>query len=572
MHARRIAFAVAALAALALLAPAAGAHAVLSASTPAKGSRLATAPASVSITLTEPADPAGTSLQVLDAQGKRVDLDDLRITAGNNPVLTVSLPPGLPDGAYRIVWQALSGADGHTTRGTVGFAVGDFVPPDSQASDVSQVAWLGASGRFLAFAGLALALGAALFLVWVPGSGSAGVPRKPSLEALLVGAALHLVGVAFLLKSTLDQTGLSVTGLAQTSVGETLLLRLGLGLGGLAFAGLALAPRNPARLTPHVAIFLLACSGLGSANFGHASLAGLGGIVLDAMHLFAATAWVGGLLAFLWLLVEARRFGWAPEQVRLAGVRFGTAALVCVAVLWLAGAGAGLAILGRGALRDPLDALSSPWGAVLAAKMALTLAMLAIAAVNRYGILEPPTQAGFSGRVQRLLGRVAPSLRSLEPDGGGLRRLLRVEALLGVAVLALAGILTSISPPSAAAAAPAPLEVPGYGADFHGELTVDPAPAVGASSTLTVHVETHQGTPVEGNTCGREPPLSCVNLVVGGNETGGGESHAMAPLGGGDWRVEGILWTAAGETPITVHVATSEVPDDPMAFAVFVAA
>lgn len=562
----------AALLAALLLVPAASAHAVLSSSTPAKGSRLAAAPAAVSITLTEPADPAGTSLQVLDAQGARVDLDDLTITAGNNPVLRVSLPPGLPDGAYRMAWQALSGADGHTTRGTVGFAVGDFVPPDSQASDVTQVAWLGAGGRFLAFAGIALALGAALFLVWVPGSGAIGVPRKPVLEALLLGAALHLVGVAFLLKSTLDQTGLSMAGLAQSSVGETLFLRLGLGVAGLAFAGLALAPRNPARLTPHVAILLLACSGLGSANFGHASLAGLGGIVLDAMHLFTATAWVGGLLVFLWLLGEAGRLGWTAEQVRLAGVRFGTAALACVIVLWLAGAGASLAILGPAALRDPASAASSSWGAILAAKVGLTLLMLAIAVLNRYGVLEPPTGEGLAGRVQAILGRAAPALRAIEPAGAGLRKLVRVEAAIGVVVLLLAGMLTSISPPSQAQAVAAPLEVPGYGAEFHGQLTVDPAPAVGGTSTLTVHVETHEGDPVEGNTCGREPPLSCLSVVIGADGASGGETHALQPLGGGDWRAEGILWTAAGETSVTVRVSTSEVPDDPMAFAVFVAA
>jgi copper transport protein len=545
-----------------LAAPGAAAHAEFLSSEPAKGARLDDAPASVSVTLTEPVDPQGTTLRVIDVDGERVDLGDMTSSGGARPTLRVSLPEDLPDGAYRILWQALSGHDGHVTDGTVGFAVGDFTPPGSRDSDARAVPWLGASGRFLAFAGLALGLGAALFLVWVPGA--AAVPRRPALEALLAGASLHLVGVVLLLKSTMDETGLSDAGLASTALGKVLLLRTGLGIAALAFAGIAILPRLPARLPPHLAVLFLAAAGLGSARFSHASTAGLAGMAVDAMHLFAAAAWVGGLLVFLWVLVDAVRDGWTADAVRVAGVRFGTAALVSVILLLAAGVGSSLAILGTSTWTDPGSALASAWAQVLAAKVALTVAMLALGAVNRYGILEPATSAGFSGAMQRLVTRWAPDLRVLDDGAPSMRRLLKVEAGLGVAVLALAGILTSIPPPAEASALEAgPFEVTGVGNDFHGILTIDPAPVVGGTSTLRLHVETHLGAEVEDNSCGRTAPESCVTASVGAH---GGERHAMQALGGGDWQVQGILWTTAGETTVTVTVSTSEVPSDDLAF------
>lgn len=551
--------AVLALLAIASLAPLAAAHAVLASSTPAGGSRLDEAPLYVSVVLTEPADEGGSTLQVLDAAGTRVDLGDLDFTHGSQPMMRVSLPTDLPDGPYRIAWQALSGTDGHTTRGEVGFAVGDHLPPDTHSSDPEAISWLGATGRWLAFTGLALAFGSALFLLWMPGA--VALPRHPSLEALLAGAALHLLGVTLLVKSTLDQTGISLSALAGSTVGGTLLTRAGLGASALVFAALAQAKRAPPRGPPLAAIVLLASAGLGSARLGHAAIAGLPGVAVDAIHLLASATWIGGLLVFLWTLADARRLGWEADQVRVLGVRFGTAALVCVVALVAAGAAATLAILGPPDWAHPFAAFASPWGKLLVAKVALTGVLVAIAAVNRYGILEPAAPRGFSHGMERLVMRVAPDLRNLDSGAPGLRRLLQVEAVLGVVTLALAALLTSISPPAEAQAAT--LEVPGSSAEFHGSLTIDPTPSVGGTSSLRLHIETHSGQAVE-DTCGRTAPQSCVNAVVG--ENGTGQTYALTSLGGGDWQADGVLWTRSGTWDVVVRIQTAEVFEDTMTF------
>lgn len=544
---------------LVLALPGATAHAVLASSTPPAGARLDEAPLYVSVILTEPTDEQGSSLTVLDANDVRVDQGDLDFTHGSQPMMRVSLPSDLPDGAYRIVWQALSETDGHTTKGQVGFAVGDFLPPGSQASDPQSIHTLGAVGRILAFTGLSLAFGAALFLAWVPGSVT--VPRAPSLEALLAGAALHACGVALLVFATMRQTGIAYGDLAGSTVGATLLARLGLGLGALVFAFLALAKRAPKVGPPLAAVVLLVLAALGSARLGHASIAGLSGMAVDALHLLAATTWIGGLAVFVWLLSEARRRQWPADQVRVMGVRFGTAALVCVIALVGAGMAATLAIRGAN-WNDPLQVFAGAWGRFLAAKMALTLALVGIAAINRYGILEPPAAHGLSHRLQHWATRLRPDLRRLDDGAPGLRRLLQVEVALGVATLVLAALLTSISPPAQAQAST--LEVPGSSAEFHGSLTLDPAPAVGTTSSLRVHVETHHGSPVATNTCGRTAPQSCVTAVIGQNGTG--QSIALQPLGGGDWGADGLLWARGGTWDVHVRVQTDTVFEDTLVF------
>lgn len=544
----------------AALAPVASAHAVLAASTPAQGTRLDTAPLYASATFTEPLDPAGSTLQVLDANDRQVDLGDVNFTHGSRPSMRVSLPGDLPDGPYRIYWKTFSSTDSHVEDGFVGFAVGDFLPPNAVEGDGQTINALGAVGRSLAFLGLSLAFGAALFLVWVPGSQP--LPRAPALEALLAGAALHLLGMVLLLQSTLSQTGIHYADLAGSTVGATLLLRLGLGAGAFVFALLAGFKRAPPRGPPVMTIVLLVAAALGSARLGHASLAGLSGIVVDVLHLLAATTWVGGLLVFLWFLLDARRNGWTPEVVRLLGVRFGTAALACVLVLLGAGTAALVSIRGAPDWSQPWSLVDGAWGRFLVAKIGLTVAMVAIAAVNRYAILEPPAGRGLSHVLQRALARWAPGLRPLDNGAPGLRRLIQVECVLGVATLVLAALLTSVSPP-AEAQEPA-LEIPGSSALYHGSLTVTPTPVLGGTSTLRVHIETHGGIPVVENTCGRTLPRSCVNALVAQNGTG--ERFVFRPLGGGDWESSGVLWPRGGTWEVQVEVLSGERADDVLTF------
>jgi methionine-rich copper-binding protein CopC len=98
---------------------AAEAHAFLDHAEPRVGSTVPTAPQELSLSYTQNLEPAFSSVEVTDANGKRVDQGKPKISAS---VMRVSLKP-LSPGTYRVRWQVLS-VDTHTTEGNFTFHVG----------------------------------------------------------------------------------------------------------------------------------------------------------------------------------------------------------------------------------------------------------------------------------------------------------------------------------------------------------------------------------------------------------------------------------------------------------------
>lgn len=423
-----------------MLAPVAQAHSDLAATEPAAGARLAEAPGWVALRFAGALESDASDVRVTDGNGTRVDVGDLRVSGGERPVLNVSLREGLGEDGYLVRWSILSD-DGHPNSGRFTFTVGNATALD--ASDAGPaIDPAAASGRALSYIGLAMALGAAawLWLVRAPVGGFA----RPASKALALGALLHLVGVALLLKATADSIGVGMSALADSRVGAMLILRLGAGAAALLFAGLALVPRNPSRLGGPVAVAFLLLAAFASAAIGHAAgEGGVPGLVVDAMHLVASATWAGGLILLVVALALATRRGLPAEDVRRIGLRFGTVALACVILLVLSGLAATFVILGQSALLDPLHLTDSLYGRLLLAKVGLAGAMVAVAGVNRFVFLGPANSgaAPAAGGLRHRLAR-------LGPDGTvrGLRRAVAVEAVLGLVVLALAGALTATSP------------------------------------------------------------------------------------------------------------------------------
>jgi methionine-rich copper-binding protein CopC len=107
--------------ALLIAASTAAAHGVLQRTEPRGGSTLKLAPAQVRLEFTGAIEPAYSRVQVLDADGRRVDLGDSRVDPDNRALLRVSLP-ALPPGRYKVAWRVLS-VDSHVTEGDFTFRI-----------------------------------------------------------------------------------------------------------------------------------------------------------------------------------------------------------------------------------------------------------------------------------------------------------------------------------------------------------------------------------------------------------------------------------------------------------------
>jgi copper resistance protein D len=166
---------------------------------------------------------------------------------------------------------------------------------------------------------------------------------------------------------------------------------------------------------------------------GHAgSTAGELGIlhlIADTLHVVAAGAWIGGLASLALLLVVTLRRqadGWT-WLVHDATRRFSTLGIVSVATLLMSG------IANAGILVGSLHALLvTDYGRLLMVKITLFVAMLALAATNRFWLT--PALADSSD-----IGRERGAVRWLA-------RTCTIELALGLVIFAVVGALGTIHP------------------------------------------------------------------------------------------------------------------------------
>lgn len=97
------------------------AHDALVASSPAPDSRLDEAPSTVSLTFSAEVLEVGAAIVVDDGTGHDWVADPVVV---NGDVVTATLAPDMPDGAYQVRWRVVS-ADGHPISDAFGFFVGE---------------------------------------------------------------------------------------------------------------------------------------------------------------------------------------------------------------------------------------------------------------------------------------------------------------------------------------------------------------------------------------------------------------------------------------------------------------
>ncbi|HEX6663251.1 MAG TPA: CopD family protein [Gaiellaceae bacterium] len=309
-----------------------------------------------------------------------------RIVRGRT--LVVPLRGNLADGDYTILWRALSD-DGHRLAGVIAFSVGAGRSPPVPALSVrNRPGFTDVLSRWLFFAGLLTAVGAAVFRFLV-----GPVPSRLFLAAFLlvfvgVSGAIHDVSVS-------TRFGEAMTAAAVVS-----------GCGAVAAVIAPLAPRVE-RLPPLLALLLVPIPSVA----GHALDPGRGRIqvFVDIAHVSAASVWVGGLVA-LALTLRAR----SDSAVSLR--RFSNVALASVLVL--AATGVTRAVT---ELRSAEQIWTTGYGRALIVKTVLLLALVAIGWVNRH----------------RLVPRSAK---------GALRRSVAAELALLAVLIGAVALLTDVRP------------------------------------------------------------------------------------------------------------------------------
>jgi copper transport protein len=494
------------------------AHAALVASDPADGAVLAKAPTELSLTFDEPVSPL--ILKLVEPDGSEAALGRPRLD-GNKVVLAA--PASLGTGSYVLSWRVIS-EDGHPVGGSVIFSIG--MPSAGAAAEAGEaIDWPLRAAiwfcRVLVYGGLFAGVGGAFFLAWLANGAQAA--RRFIAGASATGLVAILLSLGLL---GIDALDLGLTSLADPKA-WTVALSTSYALTAF-FASLsmlaalwALYPRSPGEARALSAL-ALAGVGLALASSGHAATADPQWLMRPVVfvHATAVAFWIGALAPL------AALFAGKDPTARPALRRFSATIPYVLAALLAAGIVLAVVQVGHvGAL------VSTAYGRVLVAKLALVAVLLLVAAFNRWRL----TAVALSG------------------DRKTTRRLARstvAEIALVAAILCCVALWRFTPPPRALAEAAPP---PPVSVHLHSER---------AMASLTVSP-------------GRAGPVSVSAFVVGGDlepldakevtlsfsmPSAGIEPvrREARKLDAGQWRVDGLRLPVAGRWNVSVDILISD--------------
>lgn len=506
-----------------LPAPSAAAHPTLQATTPPAGYSVMEAPREITLDFGEPVGLVPDALR-LTASDRQLATSPAALSENGRRVnarVDETLPPDL----YQVAWQVRAD-DGDLVSGGFFFAVGvsvvdgDAGAPIGGAGGTAPLNAPAAALRWVLFAALAIGLGGAGGRLLADRirrevTAAGDVVPVPLPAPMLTGAVLGLTATSGLIL-------LGGYGIAEV-LGSHPGRLLGVELAGFAAsAGLAGLSRILGRPRLHTASVapLLAVVGAEAMRAHVSALHPLAGGLLTAVHLLAAALWIGGLLQVLRVALRWRRAGWA----RLLLFDYARVAL------WLA-----IAVIATGIVQGLLlvptaaDLLGTDYGQVLLAKLAVVVLVLGCAVLARRAL---------HARLRR--DRDSKS----RPMG----RPVWIEMASLVTVLALTGVLTSLTPPAQAIAdvalPPPPLGPAVPVGTLAGQVTVA---ATASDGRLVVRLSTPLDGPFD------QPPESPSYRLTA--QATPGEELALLSCGTGCF-VASVDWQP-GTTTFTLDVTAA---------------
>lgn len=445
--------------------PGVSAHAVLVRSEPADSAALVEPPKTIRLWFNEPLSAEFSSAEILDIHSQPVEIISIHIDAADPNLMVLALPELAP-GLYSIRWKVLSEADGHFTQGPLVFGVGE-------TADFSSIAPIETTSiapfpevvlRWMNFALLlSLAGGIAMtYLVLTPAT--AGLNRNElsmivqqaaqrrtlllsifsGLAALIVGFGLLSWQVVTLLK-TLPDTA-SLHGVAWQVLGFTrwgalwivrqVLLILLITLIFQLFRNAKFQSSAKTKIFLPLSTIAIVCVTLATQSLSsHAAAITPNvalAVVVDVLHLMAASLWIGGLVALAVGLLPLIQQGHAKfiDLIKAGWRPFSRVAVLSVVILFATG------LYSTGQQVASVDALiTTLYGQTLLSKIGLMMVVGIIGLLNSV-LLHP----ALARPLARILGR-PPGWTPLSIQQ--FPKLVLLEAAVGVLILLATGLLTA---------------------------------------------------------------------------------------------------------------------------------
>ncbi|MFJ9290507.1 copper resistance CopC/CopD family protein [Bacillus halotolerans] len=507
------------------------AHAYIVKSSPGENSELKSAPAQVEIEFNEPVEEGFHYIKVYNSDGDRVDTDKTEIKKDNNHIMTVKLKKNLPHDVYRAEWNAVS-ADGHPVSGVIPFSIGKADGGfSSQKTSGSALNPGTAADRAILYTAFSLFIGTVFFhLFWYKGDGKKLAKRTKRLLVISV----TVLGLALLLQLPIQtkanaggswgnafQPGYMKETLFETAGGTIWMIQAVLYVLLVLSAVPVLRKKRFASFAYWTAplIFFFGLL-LAKAFTGHAAVVEekTVGILMDFLHLSAASIWIGGIAAIVLLLSQE----WRQPDKTLAWEtvkRFSPWALTAVGVILFSGLLNGFFII-----RSMDSLFHTAYGQALLVKSGLFVLMLIL------------------GSIHFLLTR--------KRKGSKITRTLKAEWAIGIAVLITAAVFTSLpSPPE-----PAPEPFYQTKAIENGQnVSLSISPNQPGKNVFELRVTDHNRDPVKN--------IQQITLTVYKTGLSGNKNKSMFQLKektDGIFQTENLSINEKGNWKIKVHGLTGD--------------
>jgi len=400
--------------------------------------------------------------------------------------------------------------------------------------------------RAVHFAATIALAGVSFFVVFVVDARTMKALRRPLAVIAWISLAFALVsGAAWLVLTAASMSGQAAADavapdvlwavLSRTDFGNDWLVRFALACATAAVLVPLLSSQNARPGWLQAAAAILSAAFVGALAWaGHAiGGQGLEGVLhpaADVLHLIAAAAWLGTLVPLALLLGLAANEAAALATARAATLRFSTLGVIAVGTLLLSG------IVNTWYLAGSIPALlGTDYGRLLLLKIALFLAMVAVAAINRLRLTP------------RLLDDSNPA--AAHDARWKLRRNATVEASLGAVIIAIVAQLGVLPPASHSHHHVSESSLPADAAyqHIHGEqgmvdIIIEPGHVGTAAATIRLWNDNME--PLDA----RELTLT----LTAPTPASKAKAYAATRDDDGNWQVDGIDLTEPGNWAVAV--------------------
>ena len=393
----------------------------------------------VIVYFSEPIEIEFSELKVFDSNGNQIDNKDTKYHEGEESLI-VTTPP-LDDGVYTVSTKVLSKVDGHLVPDAFLFAVGDTIIPEDTTVPGQQTQLIffeEAGARFPGLVGQTIVLGAIIASLVIWGTQNKQLVRE-ELEKIesfhhgkfmsITGIGLVLVFISNILMIAVQTIRLEASPLdaIQTTFGSTWLIRMII-TGILLVIWFGLDRKKVISRKNQIPMLIVALALIGTTSLiGHGAASGeTPAIVLDYIHNLVAAVWIGGIFYFVFALLPT--FSQLKETKRekmslLAIPRFSIAFIISVGIVIITGP-----ILMWFLESDVGLITESVYGQLIIIKIIIASIMVGLG-----GFFQLRIQKNAEKNLQS--GKIAVNKK--------LRKSLKVDATLGIILLAVVALLTN---------------------------------------------------------------------------------------------------------------------------------